>query len=299
MLQGRWKFHENVKELVEQLVDGGILTIVGSEADCLEQDIESVWRWGQQTRWFHFSTQKQEFLGNPEAERMVLAQQALNDPVPAAFLFRGAIDISLPREKLNLPNSLEDVLERRRTNRRFEQRELTREMLSCILYWVWGAQKIIQDPPFGEYALKSSPSGGARHPTEVYTVVLRVTDVEPGLYHYNVFHHGLTSIQKDVSAELVSRLFRGQEWFSEASVLFIMTGVLPRIMWKYPIDHAYRVLHMDAGHLGQTFHLVCTALELGPVTTAALDYKLAESVLQIDGIKEVALYAGATGYPAC
>jgi SagB-type dehydrogenase family enzyme len=297
-LRKRWSFHENVEDFVESLVNEGILTIVGSEADRHEQDIDAVWRWGQPTRWFHFSTQQQEFLGNPEAERVVLAERALDDPPPEAFLSRGSIDILLPREMPSLPGSLENVLENRRTCRQFARKNISLETLSCILYSVWGARKKIKDPPFGEFVLKSSPSGGARHPTEVYAIVRRTTDVEPGLYHYNVSRNGLTRIHNDVSEEVVSRLCRGQEWFKDASVLFLMTGVLPRIMWKYPIDHAYRVLQMDAGHLGQTFHLVCTALGLGPVTTAAIDFKMAETVLQIDGVREVVLYMGATGYPA-
>lgn len=47
-----------------------------------------------------------------------------------------------------------------------------------------------------------------------------------------------------------------------------MTAVVERSAWNYPNVHAYRVPHLDAGRLGQTFHLVCTELGLGPFTFA-------------------------------
>jgi len=77
-----------------------------------------------------------------------------------------------------------------------------------------------------------------------------------------------------------------------------MTAVTERSMWKYPNSHAYRVLLLDAGHLGQTFHLVCTQLGLAPFTTAATDDLAIEETLGLDGVSEFPIYAAATGLPA-
>ena len=68
-------------------------------------------------------------------------------------------------------------------------------------------------------------------------------------------------------------------------------------MWKYEHAHALRVLLLDAGHLGQTFHLVCTALGLGPFTSAAFNALQVTEELGLDGIQEVAIYAAAVGWP--
>ena len=62
-------------------------------------------------------------------------------------------------------------------------------------------------------------------------------------------------------------------------------------MWKYRDAHAYRVLHLDAGHLGQTFHLAATALGLAPFTTAATRNLMVEKALGLDGVSEIVLYA--------
>jgi nitroreductase len=55
------------------------------------------------------------------------------------------------------------------------------------------------------------------------------------------------------------------------------------------------VVLLDAGHLGQTFHLVCTALGLGPFTSSGLRESAIEDALGLDGITEVPIYAAATG----
>jgi hypothetical protein len=55
---------------------------------------------------------------------------------------------------------------------------------------------------------------------------------------------------------------------------------------------------LDAGHLGQTFHLVCTSLGLGPFTFAATRNPAVEQALGIDGVNEIVLYTAAVGVPA-
>jgi len=89
-----------------------------------------------------------------------------------------------------------------------------------------------------------------------------------------------------------------QPWASQAAAVLLMTAVVERSMWKYRHDHAYRVLLLDAGHLGQTLHLVCTKLGVAVVTSSAKNDRLIENVLGIDGISEISLYAGVVGVPA-
>src|SRR5512133_2092590 len=89
-----------------------------------------------------------------------------------------------------------------------------------------------------------------------------------------------------------------QCWVRAAAAVFILTARIDRTIWKYTHAHAYRVMLLDAGHLGQTFHLVCTALQVSPWTTAAVDEVATEDLLGIDGTSEVSLYAGACGMVA-
>ncbi len=77
-----------------------------------------------------------------------------------------------------------------------------------------------------------------------------------------------------------------------------MTGVFSRTMWKYHKPRAYRVVLLDAGHLGQTFCLTATRMGLAPFSTAALKDTLIERDLGIDGISESVLYVAGIGLAA-
>jgi SagB-type dehydrogenase family enzyme len=101
-----------------------------------------------------------------------------------------------------------------------------------------------------------------------------------------------------LAEDAVVELLAHQPWVAKSAVVFLMTALLTRTMWKYRHSHAYRVVHLDAGHVGQTFQLVCTKLGLAPFTSAALDVRAVERVLGLDGVTEVPLYAAAVGRPS-
>src|SRR5687767_3857418 len=90
-----------------------------------------------------------------------------------------------------------------------------------------------------------------------------------GLYHYSVKRNALEYLRPAPPADRVVSLLAHQPWVRDAPVVFFVTALVERSMWKYQHAHAYRVLLLDAGHLGQTFHLVCTHLGLAPFTSSA------------------------------
>ena len=126
----------------------------------------------------------------------------------------------------------------------------------------------------------------------------QVDGIHTGIYHYAPREHQLALIRSAPLEQLASEAvgwFANQPWVADACVVFLMTSVLERSMWKYRHSHAYRVVLLDAGHLGQTFHIVCTALGLGPFTSSGICESAIERALGIDGIREIPVYAGATG----
>ena len=63
-----------------------------------------------------------------------------------------------------------------------------------------------------------------------------------------------------------------------------------RSFWKYR-RHAkiLRAILLEAGHLSQTFYLLCTQLGLGPYITAAIDDAELERALELDPLFEAPL----------
>jgi len=192
------------------------------------------------------------------------------------------------------PGAFFDVLTRRRSTRLFQSdRPLELADLTTILYYVWGCQGVARLSDDVVVLRKTSPSGGALHPVEVYPLVRSVTGLEPGVYHYDVGRHALGLLQPMEGgevAETILELTSGQGYFSSAQVLFLLTVRFYRNFWKYR-NHkkAYRVVLLDAAHLSQTLFLVAEELGLGAFTTAAVNEVEIERLLGLDGIEESAV----------
>jgi SagB-type dehydrogenase family enzyme len=279
--------------VTRELIDRDVLVEQGSPLDAKESLLAQTWEWGIEARHFHYVTQAVRFENKPALERELLKPQSESRPEP--FKDGGGSAVELPLTFDSRVGDLWEALRSRRTRRSFLRAPISLDELSTILQWTWGRRETFQDADLGMFLFKTSPSGGARHPIEVYPVVLRVDGVESGLYHYSVKRHALERLGDQPAESELVRLCGSQEWIADASVVFFMTAMAKRSMWKYPNAHAYRVMLLDAGHLGQTFHLVCTQMGLAPFTTAAIQGFDVEDLLAVDGVGELAVYAAAVG----
>jgi putative peptide maturation dehydrogenase len=192
------------------------------------------------------------------------------------------------------------TLARRRTSRRFDRSaRVSEEQLALLLHTVYGIQGVtrIVDDVVG--VRRTSPSGGGLHPIEAYPLVLEVDGVDPGLYHYHAGRHALELLEpmaESAARDLAVRFVCGQGYFRDASVLVIMAARFERSFWKYRRhEKAYGVALMDAGHLSQTFYLVCAELELGAFVTAAVNNADIDVRLGLDGFAEGSLAISGCG----
>jgi len=286
----------SVRHAVQQLVAHTLLVREGTPQAKQDAHVAKVWsRWLPEGS-FHFATKDAQYI-NPEWGLAYLKSILPKTPQPAFFKsYRNAAHVELPPRELSDSEFLR-VLMTRRTQREFSSKRLPLEALSQLLSLTWGVTGYRATPLFGDLPLKTSPSGGARHPGEVYLVALRVEGLAPGLYHYHPVHHRLETIRKGAMQSRAFRYCAGQTHAKNAAALFLMTAVFERSMWKYHMGRAYRVVTLDAGHLCQTLCLVATWLGLAPFCTAALKDTLIEQDLGIDGIRESVLYVAGVGLP--
>lgn len=171
---------------------------------------------------------------------------------------------------------LDDLLQRRRTCRNFDTRaELPMSAFSAMLRRVWGVIGTRELAPGAVAVKKSSPAGGGLHALEAFVLVRRVQGLAPGLYHYRAMHHAVEPLRKltgEEAAAMAYRFLAGQDWFLDAPVLVVMVARFDRLFWKYRRHaKAWRVLHLEAGHLSQTMYLSAAELGLGAFVTAAIN----------------------------
>ncbi len=239
-------------EILADLVENHILVLENSPQDLAERKLDDSWKWDLPARYFHFMTKNVTHIVEPRSEeRKHFEELAEREPLPAHYKDYSTPFISLPAPQRLNDQYFSDVLLNRRTQRWFKPAAITASEFSQLLFYTWGKTASVEEGPIDKRIMRTSASAGCRHPIEVYPVVLNVEGIEPGIYHYSVRRHGLELLKGgNFDAEILVFCYN-QEWVRHASAYFLMTAVLPRTMWRYRFSRAYRVVLMDAGHLGR------------------------------------------------
>jgi SagB-type dehydrogenase family enzyme len=288
---------ESVGEAILRLIEAQLLLECDSPEAAQDDLLDSSWKPWLPEGGFHFLTKDASYVGGDwTLEQKMVTLPAT--PAPAQFKeIQGAASISLPFHEMET-DSFFQTLHARRTRRKFSAEQAPLDSISKLLQTTWGVQGYVQSKCFGPLPLKTSPSAGARHPIEVYLMALKVKGLDPGLYHYGARDHTLEKLSSEATPQMARAYCADQPFAARSAALFIMTAVFARTMWKYHHPRAYRVVLLDAGHLGQTFCLTATRLGLAPFSTAALKDSLIEKDLGKDGISESVLYVTGVGMPA-
>jgi SagB-type dehydrogenase family enzyme len=211
--------------------------------------------------------------------------------------YAGVPTIPLPKRLIPLAMPVNDALAARRTRRRFTDVPLTIRQLSTLLFHSFAPYRMIDAGVFGTVQSRASPSAGARHEVEAYVVAFNVAGLAPGLYHYGPRRHVLQLVNRHVSREFVAEIAYRQEPSYQAPVTVFTTAVVERLSWKYRHPRAYRLWMYDAGHYGQTFALVATALGLGAFQTVMFNDIEVEKLIGVEADEEFAAYLLAAGAP--
>ena len=280
--------------LLDRLVELSLLLRSDRPAEPMTAAMESLAAWNPEAGFFHTATKDVDFGSRGRAQLFALRNPAAT-PMPAVVKRYGGVPhVKLPAPARNAP--LTDVLLARRTSRRYSSRPIAARDLSTILALTAGVQQWAATPT-GEVALKTSPSGGARHAIECYVVVRSVDGLAAGVYHYRPDRHFLERIRGPVPTERMRKYVPGSEYFASASAMVFFTAVFEREIWRYPYARAYRAILAEAGHVCQTLLLTATSLGLASYCVMGLADRLIEEDLRIDGITESVLYCAGVARP--
>jgi putative peptide maturation dehydrogenase len=209
---------------------------------------------------------------------------------PVACPARGDVARALPLPQV-APTAFDALLAARETHRLFDRSApLPLAPVAQLLARVFGVRG---EAPLGgglSALRKHAPSGGGMHPVEAYPLVVDVEGVAPGWYHYRAGEHRLAplaALTADAARAAIERYTAGQAYFASAPLVLALTLRFPRHHWKYPGHaRAYRVMQLEAGHLGQLFYLAATEAGLGAFFTAAINDADIDAALGLDGVEE-------------
>lgn len=216
-------------------------------------------------------------------------------PQPPLERSRGGRTIRLSRNfeaAVRCSNVLE-LLNGRRSVRRYAREPLSLTELSFLLWYTQGTEKIVGNQR--KAAIRTVPSAGARHPLECYLALLNVEGLEVGLYHYLSLSHELEFVKSvDNLGDRLTEASCGQSFLSLAAAVFIWTAVPERTSWRYP-DQAEKYILLDAGHVCQNLYLASGVTGCGACAIGAYDQDLADALTGVDGREELTVYMAAVG----
>lgn len=194
--------------------------------------------------------------------------------------------IKLPGPKVFGWSRIEELIEERRSVRRYTDRELTDSIISRIL---WAVQGISSD-----HGLRTSPSAGALYPLEIHLVAGEGSGLEPGTYRYVPEEHTLVQEIEGDLREKLSKAALSQPMVKDAFVSIVISAVYPRITSKYG-KRGIRYAHMEAGHAAQNVYLLGVELGIGTCAIGAFDDEEVRKVLKMP-VNEDPLYILPLGY---
>ena len=222
--------------------------------------------------------QKKEIPAPPLQKEYSSDQELIELPDPG--------ECKAPEER-----SIMDVIDKRRSHRKFSEEPLTIEELSFLL---WSTQAMEKD----NERLRKVPSGGARHPFETYIYVRKVDELTPAIYRYLPKEHALVLHQEVDNTTRKDRKLTaaclGQKFVARAAVAFIWTAIPYRTEWRYG-PAAYKLIAQDSGHLCQNLYLASEAIKAGTCGIGAYSQERIDDFIDVDGEDEFVLYLAPVG----
>ncbi|MEW6520529.1 MAG: SagB/ThcOx family dehydrogenase [Thermodesulfobacteriota bacterium] len=210
-------------------------------------------------------------------------------PAPAFKEYAGAEKIALPVNPARPAAELWQLLQQRRSRRKFADEPMGLDELALLL---WACQGVTAQA--GSCLLRTAPSAGALYPIETYVAVERIRNLPAGLFHFNVRTFQLERLTEGAAAPLVARAALDQSFISQAAAVFIWSAVLRRNMAKYG-QRGLRYILLDAGHICQNLQLAAAALRRQSCPVAALYDDELNDLLGLDGEEESVIYLAPVG----
>lgn len=291
---------DDANEVIAQLVEAEVL-IDANEADEVGEALRcwSAHGWDE-AGLFHYATFGQPFdpdtLGDVSYEEYyesILEDLSTAGPQPPATPSAPSHSQPAVREAERDPAAIafDDVLARSAPVNRFTHQGIELSELQRVLAESFQAQRVV-DGILGEHLIKTYPSGGARHPLEMYVIAKSVEGLLAGTYHFDARKGTMSPRASEASISDIDTACFGKGGIVTASAVLVITSRWIRHNWKYRYSRSYRMVLLELGHAIQATHLSARAEGLGAYHCPSIhDAELLSLLDLTDDCAEGPLYA--------
>jgi SagB-type dehydrogenase family enzyme len=207
--------------------------------------------------------------------------------------YRSALRVRLPELLPSAKLGFDDTILARRSARDFSIKSLTLLETAKLAYFANGISGSATTHDGRTQLFRTTPSGGALYPTELYVVALNVEELTSGVYHHNPTEGCLEQVCPGNNSSALRELTFTEE-IEHAAAVFAITGIPLKARIKYG-ERGYRFMLMEAGHMAQNILLTAAAIGLSAIPVGGFIDDELDQLLRIDGIDELSLYLVAVG----
>jgi SagB-type dehydrogenase family enzyme len=214
------------------------------------------------------------------SDKSTSARAARHDP--------GGRVIVLPDPDYRGSVSVEEALQNRRSIREYQEKPLTLQEVSQILWAAYGITEPIAGTgkSFLRGGLKTAPSAGGRYPLEIYLVAGHITGLSAGLYKYLPEEHKIKECLTGDLRQTLCEASYGQDMVQEAPASLVFSAVFARTTGKYGERGRSRYVPIDLGHSAENVYLQAFALGIGTCAVGAFDDHMVAHVLSLPSDEE-------------
>ncbi|MHA2204013.1 MAG: SagB/ThcOx family dehydrogenase [Candidatus Hodarchaeales archaeon] len=202
------------------------------------------------------------------------------------------IDLVPPEEITIGDMPFRDVVNKRKSHRKFTDDPLSLEELSFLLWCTQGVKKVTQNQ-----IKRTTPSAGARHPFETYIIVNRVKSLEQGLYRYISIGHKLCFLKSVEDTEVIKLTFEKYTFVTKGAVIFCWVAIPYRMEWRHSILSS-KFIALEAGHICQNLYLACETINAGTCALGFYNQGKIDDFLDVNGEDEFTIYIAPVGKAA-
>ncbi|MDO8647348.1 MAG: SagB/ThcOx family dehydrogenase [Candidatus Diapherotrites archaeon] len=185
--------------------------------------------------------------------------------------------------------SLDLLLLKRESARKFSKKPISFKAISDIIYWSCAEKPKLKNTSFPR---RMYPSGGGRYPIEAYLLAFNIEGLNKGIYHYNVKENRLELLlEEDTSKETNKIMFNQLE--NPAGVI-VLSPTMSRIEVKYGTI-ALMIALLETGHIGQNICLKATEQGIGSCAITGFERNAMACLLDLDAEEEIPVYCIALG----
>lgn len=285
-------------DVVSHLIEASVL-VHGADRDGLGNALRC-WEahgWGDAAL-FHYSTYGQPFDPDMLADvsyenyyRSIVEDESTGGPQPPARKCASPTVDFRQSVAVGEPISFAHVLCQAAPINRFQQQGVALGELQSVLSESFQAQRVIGGI-LGEHLLKPYPSGGARHPLEIYVIAKSVSGLPVGAYHFDAVDGTLRPLMSDDAVAGIDAACFGKGGILTSSAVLVITSRWMRHNWKYRYSRSYRMVLLELGHAIQSIHMSARVNGLGAYHCPSInDAELLPLLELTDDCAEGPLYA--------